>query len=96
MEELENAVEMQDLRKQAEIVPISSLNGSRPPLSGPQDVDSVVHFNKLDSRSTVDPQYAELCHLSHQDHGSSGSRSGKMCDEKFVRKESLLRLHSCL
>lgn len=97
MEELENAFEMQDLRKQAEIVPISSLNGSRPPLSGPQDVDSVVHFNKLDSRSTVDPQYAELCHLG-QDHGpSSGSRSGKTRDETIRDEwESLLRLVSRL
>ena len=80
MEELENAFEMQDLRKQAEIVPISSLNGSRPAASGPQDVDSVVHFNKLDSRSTIDPQYAELCNLSQD---PSSSRGGKSCDGSF-------------
>lgn len=75
MELLDNAVEMQDLRKKAEIVPISSLNGNR--YSGPHDVDSVVHFNKLDSRSTIDPQYAELCHLP-QEQGSSSSRNGKL------------------
>jgi hypothetical protein len=75
MEELENAVELQDLRKQANIVSINSLNGGRPAAPG-HEVDSVVQFSKLDSRSTIDPQYAELIHRNPQNYASSKT-SGK-------------------
>ena len=76
VEVMENAVELCEMGQKADI--ITYQNGARGLVSasGPHDVDSVVHFNKLESRSSVAPQFAELRSLP-QEQGSSG-RSGKL------------------
>ena len=64
-QQFENAIEMQDFRRQAKYVQYSSSNTVTN--SGNNTVDSVVQFSDLTTREPEDPQYARRIHIESSD-----------------------------